>query len=257
MEKKDKKDFSDIYETIKDEQFKEFIETTYTDLINEQDVEKINNLLIKHSVLNSRLTLLNLPNREETERYKLFLTDEYALRNYFNFLGLFRNSEYTKKKNNEKIAETLKIKNLSNNHNKILLLEELEKHYKITRLNLNFDDINSDNEISEKYKTLCKTVFRTTKDNYKTKYDLLKIYVNMIKNICGDIPIIISKRIKQNKVCKYVYKLKNEILKDLITLAKYNNSTLKNFNTELIEKLTEIKPDTKEKPNFNKRNPGN
>jgi len=250
MEKNDKKDFSDVYETIKDEQFKEFIDTKFTELIDEQDLEKVNNILIKHSVLNGRFTLLNLPNREETEKYKIFLTDEYALRNYFNFLGLFRTSEYTKNKSNEKITETFKIKNLSNNHNKILLLEEFEKHYKIIRLNLNFEDINLEVEISEKFKTLCKAIFRTTKDNYKTKYDLLKIYVHMIKNICGDIPVITSKRLKKNKVCTYEYKLNIEILKDLITLAKYNNYTLKNFNIELIKKLTEIEPDTNEKLNY-------
>lgn len=72
----------------------------------------------------------------------------------------------------------------------------------------------------------------------------------MIKNICGDIPVITSKRLKKNNVCTYEYKLNIEILKDLITLAKYNNYTLKNFNIELIKKLTEIEPDTNKKLNY-------
>ena len=33
-------------------------------------------------------------------------------------------------------------------------------------------------------------------------------------------------------------------MKDIILLAKYKNPTLKNYNLELVEQLTEIKPDT-------------
>jgi len=244
----EKKEFNEIYETIKEEELKEFLDSTYNELNDEEDIKKYEEVQYKHSILKSRLTLLNIPDRVEAEKYKLFFTDEYALKNYFNFITLLRTDEYIKNKNAEKLSQTFKIKNLSNVYNKLSLLDQLEKHYNITRFNFNFDEINIENEISKKYQTLCKEIFRSTKIiDYKIKYELLKAYIQMIKNICGDIQIITSKQVKKNKKTEWQYKMNIETLKDLITLVKFNNPSLKNFNIELIEKLTGIKPEEESK----------
>ena len=65
----------------------------------------------KYKNLNGRCNLLNIPSKEEAEKYKVFLTDEYALKNYFNLLTLFRTEQYIKTKHQEKATETFKIKN--------------------------------------------------------------------------------------------------------------------------------------------------
>ena len=80
-------------------------------------------------------------------------------------------------------------------------------------------------------------------DLYKmkpTKENIIKLYINMIKNVCGDIPIIKSyqKGIGKKKI--RVYEINTELLVDLLTLTKLKNPYLKNYNKELIKKFTNI-----------------
>jgi hypothetical protein len=115
--------------------------------------------------------LLNIPSKEEAEKYKVFLTDEYALRNYFNLLTLFRTDQYIKLKNQEKLNETFKIKILSNVYNKLSLLKTFEKHYKINRFDFVFENVDVSNKISEKFQTLYKNIFpRLTVKSFSSKY---------------------------------------------------------------------------------------
>ena len=67
----------------------------------------------------------------------------------------------------------------------------------------------------------------------------------MIKTICGDIPIIISKYGKVNKKCCLVYTFNKDVIQDIIKLCKLNNPTLKNFDLDLVLKMVDIKPEEK------------
>ena len=96
------------------------------------------------------------------------------------------------------------------------------------------------------FQTLYKIIFpRLTVISFSSKYEWIKIYVNIIKNICGDIPLIKSKKAKENKKSIWKYHLNIEMLKDLIILLKHFNPELKNYNIEHIETLTQIKPEPK------------
>ena len=63
----------------------------------------------------------------------------------------------------------------------------------------------------------------------------------MITNICGDLPIIISSRKGKKNI--RVYTINTELLVDLLTLTKLKNPYLKNYNKEIVKKLTDIEPD--------------
>ena len=63
----------------------------------------------------------------------------------------------------------------------------------------------------------------------------------MIKNICGDLPIIISSQKGKKKI--RVYEINKELIIDLLTLTKLKNPYLKNYNKELVKKLTDIEPE--------------
>ena len=64
------------------------------------------------------------------------------------------------------------------------------------------------------FKELYLSLFpKRTLKSYKTKFDLLKVYVNLIKNICGDIPLIKSSQIKVKGKKQYKYCIDKEILK--------------------------------------------
>jgi hypothetical protein len=82
-----------------------------------------------------------------------------------------------------------------------------------------------------------------TKKTYTTSKALRQIYINLIKNICGDLPIITRKRIKVNNKNDYEYTLNKTLIEELITLCKINNCGLKHYNTKLVEIITGIKPD--------------
>ena len=75
------------------------------------------------------------------------------------------------------------------------------------------------------------------------EYDLKKLYVNIIKSICGDIPIITSKKERDGKNLIWDYSLNKDCIKDIILLAKMRNPILKHFSLTLIKKLCDIEPD--------------
>ena len=81
---------------------------------------------------------------------------------------------------------------------------------------------------------LITNVFRKTKTDLSTKENIIKLYINMIKNICGDFPIIISSQKGIGKKYIRVYEINKELLVDLLTLTKFKNPYLKNYNKELI-----------------------
>ena len=62
----------------------------------------------------------------------------------------------------------------------------------------------------------------------------------MVTNICGNLNVIISSQKRIKKVLKRVYRLNTEVLVDLLTLTKLKNPYLKNYNKELVKKITNI-----------------
>lgn len=241
LDKLEKQDFNAIYDLVKFEEFEEFVEEHFKVIENEEDI-----IETKHIHLKARCTLLNIPTKEDAEKYKVYITDAYALKNYFNFLGLFRTDEYIKLKLREKEKESFKIKTLSSVYNKLSLLSQFENHYKINRFELSFDNIDITKEISKEFQAIHATMFPRKKIiPFDCKKNLLKIYVDIIKMICGDILIITQKKAKQDKKCIYKYELNVGLIKDLITLSKYINPIFNNFKKDLIKQLTNIEPDEK------------
>ena len=74
-----------------------------------------------------------------------------------------------------------------------------EKQYNIERLDFNFTNINLDNNLTEDKIELIYNVYRFTKSDLSTIEDIIKLYINMITNICGNFKVVISgqKRIKK------------------------------------------------------------
>ena len=234
-----KAEYKELYEEVKTENFENFV-NIYYNIETEEDLERLK----PYKILYDRTDLLNIPSKEEALKYKMLLVDDYALKSYFNLLNLLKTNDYIKQKQANKRKQNFDVKLMTSSFNKVLLLIKFEQHYKINRFDFNFDNVDTSVEISQKFQILYSEIFpkRTTK-TYKSKQDLLKIYINIIKNICGDIPLIVSQRIQKDKKRDYKYCLNIEMLKDFLTLTKYKNPSLNNFNLDLIEKLTNIKPD--------------
>ena len=62
------------------------------------------------------------------------------------------------------------------------------------------------------------SIFRSKKNDLSTTENVIKLYINMIKHICGDIPIIISNQKGKKRI--RVYSLNIDILIELISLTK-------------------------------------
>ncbi len=231
-----------LYDENQDIHFDNFIDL-WSNLEPGDDISEYK----KYKFLSDRVNLLNITSKEEIEKFKLLITDDYALKSYYNLLNLFKTDEYIKIKYNQKKSNMYDARTVKTSYNKILLLQKFEEHYKIKRFDFDLKNIDVSKEISNKFKVLYGMLFpkRTIKD-YTTKQSLLNIYVNIIRNIIGDIKLIKMKKAKILKKCVYKYEIDCELLKDLINLCKCKNPILKNFDIELIEKLTDIKPESKQ-----------
>jgi hypothetical protein len=230
---------TNLIDKMKHEEIEKFIEICF----NDDPETNVNIEDINYVLLLKRNEILGLNNKEDVEKYKLFIQDEYALNNLFNFQKLFRTNEFIDEKLKEKNTLSKRVKNLSTTYTKINLLRYFEKMYNINRLDMEFKDITPEKQLTKEDKSLFSNVFRTKKGNLKTKENIIKYYVGLLKNICGDLPLIKSSQIGRAKDRKRVYTLNEELMKHLIYLTKQKNPTLKHYNLELIEKLTGMKPD--------------
>ena len=57
---------------------------------------------------------------------------------------------------------------------------------------MNFTNISLDNKITKDKIELTYNVYRFTKSNLSTKENVIKLYINMITNICGDLKVVLS-----------------------------------------------------------------
>ena len=247
LDKEDKQDMKEIYNQMIEGSFEEYLDLQYPIYNSEEEYKETEKQLkARFKVYNDRNNILNLNTREQTENYKEFILDEYRLCKYFNILNLFKTDDYITGKLTEKIKEGYKIKTIGSIFNKITLIKRFETHYNINRFDLDMDKINIDIEIDDDYKTLYKATFpKKTSKTYKTKYDVMKNYVNLLNNICGDIELIEAIKATKDKKSIYKYNLNIPIITDLINLSKVKNPTLKNFDLKLIESITKIKPTPK------------
>lgn len=215
-----------------------------------------------------RRALLSITDEYNLKKYEIYICDEYRLKDYYAFLRLLRTNEYNLERLGIQTWKSYDLTMLKKSYNKINLLIQFEKHYNITRFGIDynnlvlkkietdemviyepvlmeFKDIDESKIISEEFQTLCTHAFSTRKNDkfkYDSRYELIKTYVGMVRNICGDIPIISQKRAKIKNVLQYKYYLEiNEII-NLVELLCLSNNSLKNMDVKLIEKLTEIKP---------------
>ena len=182
-----------VHEEITDKLSKDmedFIKDTFLEIIRPG---------LNYELLLKRHEIIGLQTKDDIIKYKDFLQDEHTLTNLFNFQKLFRTDDYINKKIEENNKNCQKVKNLSNIYTKINLLRVFEKVYNIERLDLNFTNISLDNKITEDKIELIYNVYRFTKSDLSTVENVIKLYINMITNICGDLKVVLSgqKRIKK------------------------------------------------------------
>ena len=248
-----------------------------TDEENEKKIEEYlkcsseNRLLNKKfESLNNNIEILNIA-EEDLKDFMFILSDEKLMKDYLNTLCLFKTDDYIKIKNISGVFTTYSIKSIDLIYNKVKLLREFEKKYKIPNLCLDWDNLefDFDSSLTDKEFETYKHCFRCKKSKPLTKKLLKEFYIQMIDNITGDISIIKKSRVQKDKVRYFdytfdlneiqtIFKICNKGIYSEKQIDKYDTTLLKKFDVELIpnKKLTKIEQQNMYlfgKPNINKQ----
>jgi hypothetical protein len=147
--------------------------------------EYINNIEVRNNViynkLNERIKLLNLPknNTNILIKYKEYITDPYKLIDHYNTMRLFKSDKYIEKKFLESVNNNFDCKTINNVYNKIKIIKTIKNKYNINNFNTYIYDIN---QITYDEYKLIKTLFRISSTKPANNYELIQMYVTMIKN---------------------------------------------------------------------------
>ena len=86
LEAETKKEFNELYKELQTEKFDDFVELYYN-IEEELYLEKLK----EYKILSDRTELLNIPSKEEANKYKIFLIDDYALKTLLQFIKFDKN----------------------------------------------------------------------------------------------------------------------------------------------------------------------
>ena len=201
-----------------------------TDNINEEEwKEFMNNTTdIKFKVIQERVKILNLPNDLEIFRQcKNILTDKYQLSAYFDTIKFFKSDEYIQNKIKAAREKQFSVKWMNNIYTKINIFRKFEAKYE---LSLNYKGTDEEFNLPKDESDLYKKMFYF-KFEPKTKADLKKVYISMIKHITSK-DIIITNRIQTNKVRSNFFGFNQEQIRAMIDINKYTNTKLDNFDNK-------------------------
>lgn len=235
----------DMYELQKSEDYEEYITKYFMELETEEQVDENEIYLQQNPFLRNNLDLLNILTAEDALKYRHIISDQYMLKEYFSFLNLYKTKDYINEKFKEYKQQTFDEHILKTSINSVKLLEQFESHYKIERLNFDIKQFDPTKEIDKDFQILYKQMFPKQKEkSFKTKLDIYKVYRKLIVAVTGEnLGIIkVGKKARIDDTFYRPYILNIEKVKDLIELCKFRNQKLKQYNTKLIEKHTNIKP---------------
>jgi hypothetical protein len=193
------------------------------------DVETFNryreNGQIKNAQLESNLLMLNLldASRDILNKYKPQIIEKSKLKEHINIIKCLSYIDTIEQQQNNTLID-----------NKIYQLFRLEQNMNIKRLQVDvkLKDITYYDIPDNEYQLLCYN-FRFQRPKPKNAYDLLKLYIILLKHITtNDIIKTTKNSTLTNKKRGYTYKLNKELLLYHIELDKYKN--IANYDVSVI-----------------------
>ena len=129
-------------------------------------------------------------------------------------------------------GETFKVKTIGTVYNKIHIIRNFEKSFKLKPLQIDYKTSESI-EIKDELWAFVKKLFRITKDKPINMTEFKPLYISMIKNIC-DTEIIDSKQVRDGKVRIRTYNLNTDYIKESLQLNQYLNPKANDFHLEFV-----------------------
>ena len=165
--------------------------------------------------------ILHTSNMDDKLRFQEFIKDEFKLRGHFNFVKVFSQENYIKRKLAEYDAKLFDVKLITNTYNKILHLKNINKKHKIDLLDIN---ANRDDDIvlNESELNTLKSVFRFS-GKINKKHDLIKFIVGQINTLCN-CDVYTSKRVALKGVRLNNYVLNEEEMHKQFNLYRLRNN---------------------------------
>jgi len=214
----------------------------------EKELEELEKYIIdptnpEYERFDKRVKILNIPiEAEAIRKYYNLIVSQHQLEGILDTIRFFKNDKYLTNK-----VQIIKNKNycvkwMSSIYNKILLFRQFEAKY-----NINFDYDSYNDELYDLPKNeldLYSKLFRFT-FKPKTKGDLFKIYLSMIKHIAGS-NCIKTERKQINKVKKYYYSFDIDYINKVLEMHKYRNPNLSGFDKKYCSLLNLV-----ETPEYN------
>lgn len=204
----------------KDEIFENFIEET----------DELKRVL--YETYFNRAELLKLENKNNMEKYKDEITDEYKLKNHLNFCKILQKKQVTQEQFNEKTNNKYKVEMCNDALHKVLFVKSIEEKYNIDILNIEYKD--EEIKFDENDFDKIKRIFRITTAAPKTYIELMSLYVKLICNVAGADIFNIKKSNKRDHTRnKTLYTIDKEKLTYHLELYRMRNSTFEKLDDNI------------------------
>jgi hypothetical protein len=220
MSKQLKNEVKNEIKQNKDEMFENFIEETYE---------------LKRALYETyfdRAELLKLENKNNMEKYKDEITDEYKLKNHLNFCKILQKQQVTQEQFNEKTNNKYKVEMCNDALYKVLFIKNVEEKYNIDILNIEYKD--EEIKFDENDFDKIKRIFRITTAAPKTYIELMSLYVKLICNVAGaDIFDRKTSKKRDHTHNKTLYTIDKEKLTYHLELYRMRNSTFEKLDDNI------------------------
>lgn len=204
--------------------------TTINEALFNKFIDDIDFTKQEYADINEILSFLNLPiNKTLLLEYKDIILDQYKLNEHLNIIKFFKDNDYIERKIHDIESKSLSVKCFTSQYHKIKALRQLEQLNKVSFINLNFNDIDLNQQFKCNNWEYVKKLFRTEKKQPATLEDFKPLYIQFIKNITIS-SMIESKqeRVKSNKI--RIYKINQDLINYHMKLNHYSNCECRYFN---------------------------
>jgi len=245
IDKETDADMQEIVDEVKTERWEDFIEIlqkdddTTQDLIDADHRDNVQDTLCKSFKSRARALRLFPYDESRFEKYKQYIIDPHIFHDHNNIIDLIKDDNYINEQRLIETRDNMKVKAVHSKYAKINILRQIEKILNIDILALrSISTAMYDNKVnlSDEMFDLYKLQFKSSKSKPKLYKDLVKLYIDGIKNLTRSIKLITSQRTTTRKPVT-VYDIDYDVLNFHIDLNHFRNPSRNHYIDDFKENI--------------------